>query len=284
MTMEALKRAGVHPENQDPTKQFAINQARAMLVAARVKDPGPKIETPSPVKTAEIKEFSRDQLILPEATLPQEVSDVLTRIEAAGFGIFEAYHLSGVTLQQDSNIKGWDKKPENWYWEQIRNGKISQNAAKLPDSWILIDGTVRPDYEDGKQLHENDPLGTFLAKLRKDKKIEKIKGISGTSRFAISPDELTQVVLPEIAKILGVESAQVRLPKEIEFNVIGNFKHPEWGEANTWEWFADVFEGGGRLFGGSSVNGGLTDVNGVWSGFHYDAIAFRPLVVVTPKA
>lgn len=42
MTMEALNRAGVHPENQDPTRQFAIEQARHLLVSAGVKDPGPK--------------------------------------------------------------------------------------------------------------------------------------------------------------------------------------------------------------------------------------------------
>jgi hypothetical protein len=43
--MESLDRAGMHPDNQDPTKQFAIISARELLVSAGVKDPGPKLET-----------------------------------------------------------------------------------------------------------------------------------------------------------------------------------------------------------------------------------------------
>ena len=42
--MERLDAAGKHPENQDPTKQFAIAQAKRFLRAAGVKDPGPKVD------------------------------------------------------------------------------------------------------------------------------------------------------------------------------------------------------------------------------------------------
>ena len=42
MVMERLDAAGKHPENQDPTKQFAIAQAKRLLRDAKVKDPGPK--------------------------------------------------------------------------------------------------------------------------------------------------------------------------------------------------------------------------------------------------
>ena len=44
MVMERLDAAGRHPENQDPTKQFAIAQAKRLLRAAKVKDPGPKTD------------------------------------------------------------------------------------------------------------------------------------------------------------------------------------------------------------------------------------------------
>ena len=44
MVMERLDAAGKHPENQDPTKQFAIAQAKRFLRAAGVKDPGPKVD------------------------------------------------------------------------------------------------------------------------------------------------------------------------------------------------------------------------------------------------
>lgn len=234
--------------------------------------------------SVEIKTFSRDQLILPHKKLSQEVSDILQRAEKVGIKTLEAYHLSGVALTQDANVEGWNKKPEQWYWDQIANGNITPNSAKLPDSWVLIDKTARPDYKDGKQLHANDPLGTLLARLRKDKKIEKIKGIPETSRFGISHDELTQVVLPEIAKLLGIEASAVRLPREIEFNVIGNFKYPEWGRTNTWEWLIDKFEDGHRLVGGCSGGGGLARVLCVLSDGHDGEIAFRPLVAISPKA
>lgn len=42
--MERLDAAGKHPENQDPTKQFAIAQAKRFLRDAKVKDPGPKVD------------------------------------------------------------------------------------------------------------------------------------------------------------------------------------------------------------------------------------------------
>lgn len=235
------------------------------------------------VKETTIQTFSKDQLILPETQIPQEVSAILQRAEKAGLTFFEPYRLSGLTLNKDSNVDGWDKKPEDSYWGAIKNGNVSQDAPKLPDAWVLIDKTQKPDYRDGKQMYEKDPLGTLIARLRKTGKIQKVKGTPEASRFRISHDELFQVVLPEIANLLGVEASQVRLPKIIEFNVMGNLKHPEWGTTNTWEWFDDKFGGGRRLIGGRSDVGGLASVSRRWRGAHYDDAAFRPLVVVSPK-
>ena len=273
----------------DPRKQ-----AFADVIAGIHKSLGSDIPFPSvlveklvvqtPEVPVEIKTFSRDQLILPEPRIPQEVSDILQRAEKAGIGVFEVYHLSDVVLEQNSNVVGWNKRPEGWFWDQIKNGKVSKDAARLPDSWVLVDKTQKPDYKDGKQMYENDPFGSFLKQLRKDKKIQTRKDIPETSRFAISHDELTQVVLPKIAKLLEIESSQVRLPKEIEFNVIGNFKYPEWRNTNTWEWFADKFGDGYRLVGGGSDSGGLALVYRPWSDRHYGRVGFRPLVVVPTKA
>jgi len=237
----------------------------------------------TPETPVAIKRFSRDQLILPETQIPQEVSDILQRAERAGIRL-EPYHLSNVVLDENSSVEGWNSKPERWYWEQIGKGNIGQDAPKLSDSWVLVDPITRPDYKDGEQLHISDPLGPLLAKLRKEKKIKNLKGIPAASRFVISPNELIAVVLPEIAELLGVEASAVRLPKAIEFNVIGNMKHPEWGQANTWEWFEDNFEDDNRLAGGDSDNGGLADVDYGWSCGRYGGVAFRPLVVVSPKA
>lgn len=44
MVMERLSAAGRLSENKDPVKQFAIKNARRLLLDAGVKDPGPKIE------------------------------------------------------------------------------------------------------------------------------------------------------------------------------------------------------------------------------------------------
>lgn len=252
------------------------DSAHSLNEAGLIPDELPAVEVP--------KALSRDQLILPETALPQYVLEVLQRAERAGIGVFEAYHLSDFVLDQNSNVEGWNSRPENWYWEQIRNGRVSQDAPQLPGSWVLIDKTQRPDHEDSRQLDKNDPLGPLLARLRKKERIENVQDIPSTSRFAISSDELTQVVLPEIAKLLGVETSQVRLPKAIEFNVIGNFEHPEWGITDTWEWFDEKFGDNYRLVGGRSNFGGLANVHYDWSGLHVDGIAFRPLVVVSPKA
>lgn len=239
------------------------------------------------VETPEVRSqpqnLSGDLLIFPETQIPQEVSEVLQRAKKRGLTFFEPYYLSGVTLDKDSNVVGWDKKPKNWYWNQIKNGKISRDASKLPDSWVLIDKTQKPDYKDGKQMYQKDPLGSIIDNLREKGKIQKVKGIPEASRFGVSYYELTQVVLPEIASLLGVESSAVRLPKAIEFSVIGNFKHSEWGETNTWEWFADKFGDDFHLVGGYSGFGGLAYVSDYWSDGNSGHVGFRPLVVVSPK-
>ena len=266
---EAFKKR--HPDLSDIPLPPAVTPVATRTVAQ------------TPEAQVEIKRFSQDQLILPETQIPQEVSDILQRAERAGLTL-EPYNLLNVVLDENSEVEGWNSKPESWYWENIKKGNISQDAPKLSDSWVLIDPITRPDYNRGRQLHENDHLGPLLAKLRKDKRIGNIRGVPEISRFGISHDELKQVVLPEIAELLGVEASAVRLPKAIEFNLIGNMKHPEWGKANTWEWFEDKFGDGHRLVGGYPGRGGLARVSYNWSDNRHDRITFRPLVVVSPKA
>ena len=286
MTMQRLENElrGTH----DPRDLERADIVASMLKARGEDIPLPSVVTPASnealaVEKPTARTFSKDQLILPETSLPKEVSEVLERAKKVGIGVFEAYHLSDITLDQNSNVEGWDKKPEDWYWKQIGDGNVSQDAPKLPGFWVLIDKTQKPGYKNGRQVYENDPFGDLLKQLRKDKKVQTVKGFSDTSRFSISHDELTQVVLPEIAKLLGVESSAVRLPKAIEFNIIGNLKHPEWGDTNTWEWFNDKFGDGRRLIGGRSVLGGLTDVYYDWSDRRRDRLGFRPLVVIPSK-
>lgn len=238
-------------------------------------------KTVTPEAPVKIKTLSRDQIIVPSEP-SREALALLKKAETAGLGgIFAVHRFSDVRLTNDTQVQGWNKKPEQWYWDQTAKGTISSDSAKLPGAEVLIDKIKRPNYSNGRQLHENDPLAPFLRTLRKEKKLPTIKGIPDTSRFGISPDELYSTVFAEMANRLEFE---VRLPTEIEFNISGNFAYPHFGEANTAEWLHDKFGGGGRLVGGRSGDGGLTYVFCSWSVDHHDYIAFRPLVVVSPKA
>jgi hypothetical protein len=70
------------------------------------------------------------------------------------------------------------------------------------------------------------------------------------------------------------------LPKYLEFNLLGNLHHPEWGETNTWEWFEDEIKGGDRLDGGNSSYGGLAGVGDSFPAYSNDGFGFRPLVML----
>lgn len=60
-------------------------------------------------------------------------------------------------------------------------------------------------------------------------------------------------------------------------------KHPEWGQTNTWEWFADKYGDDGRLIGGRSGDGGLARVGCVWSGYRRGGLGFSPVVPFPSK-
>ena len=218
---------------------------------------------------------------------PQEVTDILNMWKEKGITNFDIYHLSAHKFEQKGNYPGWKIKPRDWFWQQIQQGTVSPDAAQTSDMWVAVDKTQKPDYDNGRQLYADDPYGVLLKGLRDERKIKvpkEYKHVPQTSRFAISPDELTQHVLPEIAKILGVGSKPVRLPREIEFNIIGNRSHPEWGNTNTAEWLNDNFGDDVRLIGGLSDDGGLASVRYRWSGSRFDDVGFRPLVVLSSKA
>lgn len=222
-----------------------------------------------------------------EVELPQEVKIVLERAKEKGIGNLKAYFLPELVFEENTDYPGWDVKPEHWYWEQIRNGNVDSDVPELKGMWVLVDTTQKPNYKDGKQVYSNDQFGNILAQLRKDKKItvpSDYKHVPQNSRFAVSWDELKGHVLPAIAETLGVKTNQVRLPKEIEFNVVGNLFHPEWGQTSTWEWFEDRFGGGDRLYGGGCGFGGLVNVSCSWSDGRNAGIGFRPLIVFSSNA
>src|SRR3990167_7202662 len=161
--------------------------------------------------------------------------------------------------------------------QQRTQEKVDDSATSLDGNWVLIDKTPKPQYDNGRQSYESDSLAPLMARVRDE---EKIKGSpTPTSRFSTSWNELDKTVLPELAHDLGIRDDQVRLPKAIEFNVLGNMHHKEWGETTTWEWFEDKFESGSRLIGGRSGDGGLAHVGWDQPGLRSDSLGFRPLIV-----
>lgn len=316
MTMEALKRAEMHLENQDPTKQFAIKQARGMLVAAGVKDPGP-IAPPvekQAAKTPEIPTLPNfyikrpvEGLVLPSSD--QLVTAARTELKSRfgrGFEVPEPRQDLFVTLQNfaERGIKGFDEiyyqpsleltgkdkfwegkgivKPEPYFWQQIKDGNFPAGAAMLEEGWFVGDSRVKPMYDNDKQKYgKDDYMEPLMAYLRASEKIQRYS-VADASRFGVSPTEIEEVIVPVFTEMSGAKGI-VRNRRYMEFNVRGNMTHPEYGQTNTWEWFSDhAFRDAGRLVGGRSVSGGLADVFDVSVGSRSGDAGFS-LVVAFPS-
>lgn len=214
---------------------------------------------------------------------PTELFKTLDAMEERGIARFEIHYLPGVELSPEGKLPGWKVKPELWFWQQIKDGGIAKDAANLRAGWYLVDGRGKPNYGYGRQRYEDDGwFQTTIDELRASNRIQKFSDVVSGSRFGVSANEVEQVILPEFAKSLKT-TGLVRTPREIEFNVLGNIHHPEWGNTNTWELMNDKFELDGRLFGGYSVSGGLASVSYGWV-LHRDGfMAFRSLVEFSPK-
>lgn len=110
--------------------------------------------------------------------------------EGEGFGIFDPLYFPTKEFSSRARFPGWEIKPEEWYWQQIEAGRISEDAAKLGGYWGLFDRSRRPNYYGGKQLFENDPLALSLKKGREEGKIvvfSLAKHIPETSRYGGIP-------------------------------------------------------------------------------------------------
>lgn len=192
------------------------------------------------------------------------------------------FYLPRRQLAEGVSFPGLKQPLDPWLYEQMRAKRVEADADWLPEGWILLDVTRRPNYDNGKQMYPDTPrFKKMLADLRERGQIaipNDCRHVRADSRFAVSPDEIdgkTAVVSKAVADILGIEAQQVTTPKYSTFNYIGNLADPEFGQADTAEWFADRFGYGYRLCGGYSVNGGLSNVFPWPSVDHLDRIAFR---------
>lgn len=160
----------------------------------------------------------------------------------------ELHYLPPIEFKDEDNYPGWKKKLGRRYasagidfFEDIKNGNLSPDSAKLPGSWALISE------------------GRF---------------------FNVSWDAIHQSrFMEDLAKNLKVKPEQLRLPRAIEWNYLGNAFYPKWDDTDTWEWFEDAYQKGrGRLRGGTSNFGGLSYVNWIESDRLDSSIGFRQLV------
>ena len=197
-----------------------------------------------------LREFFGQEINVPP--LPAEITpERLKDWQEKGL---ELHYLPPENMTQEREIAGW-KKPDYKY---INPSKLPPDATKLPGCWVLVDSRQKPEYQSGDQMYVNDFLGPVLQELRNKGLIEKFR--HPQSRFYISPRELEKPeVIAAIAKAYGLKPEQLSLQREIEFNVLGNLHHPEWGmpPSNCSEWFSDLYDAGRRrLFGGDSDYGG----------------------------
>ena len=229
-------------------------------------------QTVAKVERILLKRFGRKITV---DTLPEILTEENLR-KAAKFNFQPVFSLGDVLLALD--------KPKNWvaipgkFFQWERNGKIASGSAIWPRGWYLADFTVGVDYDDGRQIFQNDRLSSLIEGLRKTGRVGKYDKTPMGSRFAIVPDSEWLLVFTELANELNFFTAkQVSLESFAAFNVIGNIYDKNRGKFNMWEWFADSFEDSYRLSGGSRGYGGLAYVDIDWDGCR-DDIAGRPLV------
>jgi len=227
-----------------------------------------------------LKEFFGRDIEVPP--LPEEITP--ERIEQWEKQKLELHYLPPIDMSKEDELKNWIKPN----FQNIEKSDLPQDAMVLPGCWVLVDGREKPHYQQGSNQQykdDQDFLGPVLEELRNTEEspgkylIKKYR--KPHSRFNISPEELEKPeVKAALAKACGLESDQFSLPRMIEFNVLGNIHHPEWGEppSNCSEWFSDKYMAGrGRLRGGLSGHGGLADVGWRDPGYRYDVVGFRAL-------
>lgn len=188
---------------------------------------------------------------------------------------FELHYLPDAIMSADKDYPGWKYKPFSLF-DYVREREIAnipegmnEKTLTLSAGWILIDGRKMPDLDEDSPMYENDILGDVIAKLRTENMIEPYGNTK--SRYNITWEELNKNETKEVfALVLGVDSQQIDLPRAIEWNVIGNLHHQQWGKTQCQEWFKEVHIAGGPFCGGYISSGGISGIywengHGIWN-------------------
>ncbi len=175
----------------------------------------------------------------------------------------EVHYFPAEDMTEDRVLKGWRKKPKKDFYDLVRKGELPSSAMKLSEGWFVVDARQKPAYDAGKQMYANDPLVPTL-----------------TTRFSIKPNDLDDPkLIRKIAAAIDVEPDQFSLPTYMQWNILANIHHPEWGTTNTGEWVKEKLKSGHRLISGHSALGGASYV--LWHGVADVHVGFRPLGILS---
>ncbi len=213
---------------------------------------------------------------------PTQLFEVAEKIRTEKLFKVEPIYLPQRSFPEGTTYPGQKVPMSPNLYRYIKEKWVDKDANSLPGQWVLMDVTKRPNYKDGKQMYPDTPrFKSILAGLREQHQIEVpdwCKHIPTESRFGVSPDEIDgrfSHVSKEVAKVLSIEPETVTTPSYAAFYYVGNLSHPEFGTADTSEWFRNSFGAGRRPGGGRSLFGGLSGVGDWGSADRNGGIGFR---------
>jgi len=272
------------------------------LSKIRFKETRPAQSTVEKLIKSEAKvlsEFFGKKIDVPKP--PPQLFQTLETLRTLNISGFQPHYLPKYVLQESDNLPGWKIKLTPWFWQEVkaeridkktrflREGKVEYNAATLIEAWYLVDGRSKPNFDNGKQMYQDDGyIGSVMQDLRRKASLRKDSHMPDKSRFGASAGEIEQVIAPKVARLIKTQEIMRKL-RAIEFNIWGNMFHPEWGQTNTWELLQDKYKinaikGDCRLIGGNSdyksyeVVGGLGAVSFIYAEEVGNNIGFRLLV------
>ncbi len=283
--MENLDDRGRHVEDSQTHRESSGDSADATSSFEALKT---SIMEPERMRWRDFFGMEIDVPPLPDSITPE-------RYERWRHQKFELHYLPPQEMSGDKQYPGWEKKPGNEYTPDGDKGISFLRAAehslhgltpdnlKLPGAWILIDTRDKPGYNQDYQ--DDGDIGSALRELRNSKIILPHDKGKDDSRCDISWEELHKPeVTAKFAKVLGVEPSQVRLPRAIEENVLGNACYKQWDTTDTYEWSEDSYNLSffvpTHLIQGDSNLGGISDVFWSGSGNRDNRVGFRLAAVL----
>jgi len=208
--------------------------------------------------------------------------------------LLEPHFLPEVEISRKAVFPGFKVRPDSHCYEVVYQDRVlrmiegelqpDRKAHWLLGQTILIDTRLKPAYDGGKQMWQNENLlGPIIEKLRKDEKIVNSQYGPQSSRFEVSDLNWDEQIKPVLAKNLNLPF--FRLERAIEGIVIPqiylDMPRKDDGTTDTWVWYEEYFgDRSNRLDGGDSAYGGLAVVRWFYSGDRWSFGSFRPLAVL----